>query len=101
MAALSPQGLQPLDSSAASKLKEPARPQFPEGMASPVSSTSTAGGPGGEGPRNLKQERTAQNFLRGCARLRMIQVSHGAPPGRSPCHIAGASDIHGVMLYSC
>lgn len=101
VAALSAQGPQPSDSSAASKLGEPARPQFPESMASPVSSSSPTGGPSVEGPRNLKQERTAQNFLRGCARLRMIQVSHGAPPGRFPCHIAGASDANGSLLYNC
>lgn len=60
--------------------REPARVQFPEGMASPVPTASPAGVSGG-GPRNLKQERTAQNFLRGCARLRMIQVC--------PCWLEG------------
>ena len=83
------QGLQQSDSSAASMSREPAKVQFPEGMASPVPSASPAGGSGG-GPRNLKQERTAQNFLRGCARLRMIQVD--------PC-CWGHPTVHAVILF--
>jgi len=83
------QGLQQSDSSAASMSREPAKVQFPEGMASPVPSASPADGSGG-GPRNLKQERTAQNFLRGCARLRMIQVD--------PC-CWGHSTVHAVILF--
>lgn len=53
-----------------SQPREPGRVQFPEASAR----AAAPSGASNSAPQNLKQERTAQNFLRGCARLRMIQV---------------------------
>ncbi len=80
--------------------REPARVQFPEGMASPVPSASPAGGTSG-GPRNLKQERTAQNFLRGCARLRMIQVGPRCQFSTlNSAHCASSGDLQTLTMDS-
>ena len=69
---------QHLDSAASSSQpREPGRVQFPGGSAR----AAAPSGASNSAPQNLKQERTAQNFLRGCARLRMIQVRHSCPPG--------------------
>lgn len=57
--------------------KEPSPPPQPQPIAagSPVAARSfEAPVARSDGPRNRKQERTAETFKRGCARLRTIQV---------------------------
>lgn len=83
------------DSAASSSQpREPGRVQVPEGSAS---AAAPSGAPNGA-PRNLKQERTAQNFLRGCARLRMIQV-HPTCLLAATLHARAARVLHCAHIH--